>query len=231
MIFGNKFVDNSDRNSVVSIDSVSIKQVSCVKFLGVYVDEKLSWKIHIFHVSAIISKNIGILSKLRYKLPSNILLTLYNSLILPHLSYCAVIWGSSCKTHLDILLKLQKRAMRIMSGTNYLAHSNPLFILWRKLKITDIYKLQTAVFVYDHISVTLNNNLTSFNNNFCFQYNNKQCFLRNNCNKLIVPFSRTELRKNCIKCQGPILWNGLPENVTTNTNRGAFKRHLIEFLL
>ena len=72
------------------------------------IDEKLTWKCHISKVCKQISKNIGVMSKLRCKLSNNIMLTLYNTLVLPHLLYCNIIWGCSAKTNLEGILKLQK---------------------------------------------------------------------------------------------------------------------------
>jgi len=70
----------------VHIDGRSIKQVSHVKFLGVYLDELLNWTIHISNISYKVAKNIGILCKLKHKLPSSVLLMLYNTMILPYLT-------------------------------------------------------------------------------------------------------------------------------------------------
>ena len=55
-----------------------------------------------------------ILAKLRHYVPRKILLTLYNSLILPYISFGLSAWGQAAKHHLDKLLKLQKRAIRFI---------------------------------------------------------------------------------------------------------------------
>lgn len=109
MLFGSKAKPSVDGLLNVYINGVKIEQVSHVKFLGVLVDEKLSWKHHISSLSSILSRNIGILSRVRYKLPVEAMVLLYNTLILPYLNYCNIVWGGANKSNLDQLIKLQKR--------------------------------------------------------------------------------------------------------------------------
>jgi len=68
-----------------------IKQVRSAKFLNVYLDEHLTWSDHVETIIGKISKTCGILNKLKYRLPQSILLNIYNTLILPHLQYCAIV--------------------------------------------------------------------------------------------------------------------------------------------
>ena len=85
------------RNCQVKINNEPIQRVTNTKFLGVYIDECLSWNIHIKELENKISNNIGIMSRLKYTLPSSILRTLYCSLILSYLSYCNIIWANTYK--------------------------------------------------------------------------------------------------------------------------------------
>ena len=80
-----------------------------VNFLGVYVDELLNWDSHCKHLILSISRSIGILNKLRYDLCRKTLLLLYNSLILSKLSYCNIMWGTTCKRNIDSIFILQKK--------------------------------------------------------------------------------------------------------------------------
>jgi len=92
----NKKFDNSILiNNGVKINDKIIKQVQSAKFLGVYIDQHLSWSEHISQVKTKISKNCGVLNKLKHFLPQSTLLLIYNSLILPYLQYCAIVWASS----------------------------------------------------------------------------------------------------------------------------------------
>ena len=71
-----------------------IKQVRSAKFLGIYLDELLTWSDHLETIIGNISKTCGILNKLKYRLPQSILLNIYNTLILPYLQYFATVWAN-----------------------------------------------------------------------------------------------------------------------------------------
>ena len=62
------------------------------KFLGVEIDNKLTWKDHIQFLASKVSKPITLLRRLRYTFPRRILRMIYMSLIYSHLNYCIIIW-------------------------------------------------------------------------------------------------------------------------------------------
>ena len=79
------------------------------KFLGVYLSAYLSWNKHIAMVVNKISKNVGIIAKVRHLLPVSHTCTLYKTLVEPYLSYCNLIWAHDSSTvRLDRILKSKK---------------------------------------------------------------------------------------------------------------------------
>lgn len=68
-------------------------------------------------------------------LPLKILVDLYNAMILPHLSYCNIVWGNCASYLLQKLFLLQKRAIRAITKYNFLAHTKKLFL---KLNFLDM---------------------------------------------------------------------------------------------
>src|SRR3984885_11494523 len=87
MVFSspNKIIESNLNHNII-INNKIISRVSQTKFLGIIIDEHLTWHPHITLVKNKVAKIIGIVKKLKYTLPSKTLKTLYNSLILPHLS-------------------------------------------------------------------------------------------------------------------------------------------------
>ena len=81
--------------NMVLINNVNIESVQNFNFLGLHLSSDMTWNFHINEVSKKISRNIGILKKLQIIVPNNILLTLFNTLILPHINYCLLSWGSN----------------------------------------------------------------------------------------------------------------------------------------
>ena len=108
----------------------------------------MKWKSHVNHVISKISKSIGIMSKLRDCLPQHILLLLYNTLVLPHLNYCIILWGKCNKYLLERLHKLQKRAVRVITKSSFLSHSEPLFVKLKVLPIYQLYEYNVGIFMF-----------------------------------------------------------------------------------
>ena len=112
----------------IIFDDTPLENVSDIKFLGVTVDNRLSWKSHISNICKTISHNIGIINRLKFHFPSSSLLTLYSSLILPYLNYRILAWGNTHRNLLDRLLLLQKKSLRIICNTAARSHTNQLFL-------------------------------------------------------------------------------------------------------
>ena len=90
----------------IHINNVNIESVQNFNFLGLHLSSDMTWNFHMNEVSKKISWNIGILKKLQLVVPNNILLTIYNTLILPHINYCMLSWGSKP----DKIFQLQKKS-------------------------------------------------------------------------------------------------------------------------
>ena len=130
----------------ISIDGIEIQRVENFNFLGIILNENINWSTHVSHVSNKISRTIGILNKLKNILPENIKLVLYNSLILPHINYGILSWGFKHER----ILKLQKKATRIITLSKYNAHTEPLFKYLKLIKVTDIKRVQELKFYYKY---------------------------------------------------------------------------------
>ena len=86
------------------------------------------------------------MTKLKRFLPQSFLKTLYNSLILPHLTYGILTWGSNPGR----LNKLQKWAIRTINNSKYNSHTEPLFKKNNLLKLSDIYYLNALKFYFKY---------------------------------------------------------------------------------
>ena len=75
-----------------------------------------------------ISKKAGLIAKLCHSVPRPILLNIYKSLVHPYLTYGLAAFGQACKTYLNKILILQKRALPLFFFTNWHKHAIPLFL-------------------------------------------------------------------------------------------------------
>ena len=131
----------------LKLNNVLIERVSQFNFLGVILSSSLKWDKHVAQVSLKISRVIGVLYRLKHVFPREVLLTLYNASILPHLSYCILVWSSRIDGNHRLLL-LQKKAVRIIANQDYIAHSEPLCKLLNLLKVSDLFVCSLWKFYY-----------------------------------------------------------------------------------
>ena len=117
----------NDYNDYISIRNNVIDEVKSTKFLGIIIDDKLKWTEHIQYIKNKISKFIGILIKIRPYLDKVTLRNLYFTFVYPYLIYCVEVWGNACDTHLDPIIKIQKKCVRVITFSHYLEPSESLF--------------------------------------------------------------------------------------------------------
>ena len=120
-------------NISLYIDNKSIDAVSHFNYLGLVIDENLSWKNHIIMVTYKLSKISGVLHRVKYIYPQLVLVAIYKSLFIPHLNYGSLLWGH----YFDIVSKLQKKVVSPITNSAYIAHSEPI------LKGLSLLKVQT----------------------------------------------------------------------------------------
>ena len=130
----------------MTFDNIETKRENSVKFLGVIIDENLTWKSHIEVVENKISKNIGILYRASHLLDFKNLLKIYFSFIHIYISYANITWASTFKTELQGILKKQKHAARITFHANRFDHSRPLLKEMKALNIYQINLIQALKF-------------------------------------------------------------------------------------
>ena len=228
MIFKNKHSNKPDLNYKIEIDDENIEKGEITKFLGVLIDNNLSWKAHTMHISKIVSKYNGIIRKIRPYLNKDSLLTLYNTLVLPYLSYCTLVWGDKNNSFIESLFILQKKLIRTCNYSLWLEHTTPLFLALNKLKLRDIYTYQLAIHMYrfyhDLLPPDLPN-VTFTTQSEIHNYNTRQVL-----NLHIAP-TNTQLAKNTIKTQGPLIWNTLNTHIKNSASLDQFKISLKKHIL
>ena len=135
---------NLPPNIEIKVNGTSIERVSEFCFLGLIINENLTWNTHIDKVTNKISKYTGILNRLKHFLPKNIMRTLYCSLIQSQLIYCILVWGFENKR----IEKAQKKSIRVITCSKYNEHTEPLFKSLKLLKISDLFHLNMLKFYY-----------------------------------------------------------------------------------
>ena len=233
-------------NITIKINEKVIKEEKYVKYLGVLIDATLSWNFHVIEISKKIARSIGILYKIRPYVSKKILISLYNSLIYPHIIYAIHVWGSTFKTNLNSLVVLQKKVVRLITYNDKwpvqgykLAPSLPLFHELGILKISETFKHQVSKFIHNCI----NTEPVQFKDWFLFTtemhqydtrsntaFNIKTSAVEKKIGNIYIPFARTtNYGQKSIKIQGSKIWNEIPLGIRNITSKILFAKSLKQY--
>jgi hypothetical protein len=218
MIFKVKNINDFD----LDINKQSIKRTNITKFLGVHLDDQISWKTHIESIEKKLIKNIRLMSLVNKKLDLVSLKLVYNTIILPHINYCAEVWGNVKKSQLHNLIMLQKRAIRCVGKFGKRTSTSSFFKTNKLLKLKDIIKYKLILLGYKANLHSLPQNIQQ---HFNWQHNvhnyptrNRHKFTLKNCNTVsIVSKIINE-------------FNNLPTPVLQNNNFSKFKNSIKQFI-
>ena len=153
-----------------SMNNRIIDVVQYFNYLGIMLDADMSWKTHVAMVRNKLSRINGILHRLKYIYPQSILITLYKSLFVPHINYGSLLWGHAG----GALDKIQKKAVRTITYSNYIAHSEPLLKELNLLKVKDLFELKILKFLFK----LYHNNLPPYFNSY-----------RSHLEKIVTPYT------------------------------------------
>lgn len=188
-----------------------------VKYLGVTLDDDLSFKEHINNLCSRVAKNIGVLYRVSHYVPIDVILKMYYALIYPYLTYCVLVWGGSGETQLNKLLILQKKVVRILTGSEYLAHSEPLFHRMSILKISDIYSYVCLV--------------TAHRVRGTFTVAGHHHEIRNSSSYYVPTFQRLSISQRALDYVLPYKYNNIPTHLKENEKLSKFKKSLKQYLI
>ena len=111
-------ISNQNNAFDIQILETILKKVSTVKFLGVTLDENLTYRDHVNKVTCNISKSVGLMRRLHCQLPANVMVKLYDSLVYSHLTYALLPWGRSGSTNAATIECAHKRACKLLTDCN-----------------------------------------------------------------------------------------------------------------
>ena len=227
----NRLTINAEKTEVLFITKSPVDREQCkvilgnkaldfknsCKFLGVFVDNKLNFRDHINHVVSKLSRNSGILFKIRGSLPLAARIDFYNAFIYPYLTYNVIIWGGTNAVHINRIINQQKRIIRIICDAKKFDHTTPLFSRLGLLKFLDIYKFYICVHMHKFLS----------SGNFRINHN----INTRNSNLALPSFHRLTTSQQAFSYCGPSIWNTLPKNLREIKSLKSFKISVKLFLL
>ena len=212
---------------VVKLRGQRVARSDKVKYLGVWVDEGLTWKDHIDAVRRKCCWGLAKLRRLRDSLPAATKKKVYNACVLPHLDYCAVVWQECAKALQKSVERIQNYAMRLICSKPPRTPSVELRgkLGWMTLtKRREMFRLNLVHRCLNSLAPVYL--MENFESNELFGQR-----ITRGIRKLHLRGVTTEIGKNATSFKGSQHWNTLPEELRAIRTPATFREHLKEHLL
>lgn len=202
----NELFLNEEKTTICRFTLGTTKEKTSNKFLGIHIDNQLTWVNHIDYLCEKLSKAVFALRTISAISNKETALTTYYALFHSILSYGILAWGSAAHIHLQRVFILQKAAVRRIVGAKWDDHCEPIF---KQLNIMTVFSL----IVFENL-MYIKSNLSRFQN-----HSNQHSYDTRGKHYIIQPCQRI----NKTKTFGITLYNKLP-SVLQNLPMALFKK-------
>ena len=225
VIFGKKGQTNTiDYN--LSINNQKIQKVDCMKYLGVHLDEHLTFNNHISITHGKAVGKLWLLRRSREFLDEKSALTLYQSLLLPQSTYCDLVYETTTKANTEKLQKIQNSALRTILKVNKRTSVKLMHDRLKILTLSQRRDLNRAIDCYKHVT----NQKSSLSFMFERSEHARQTRRSNELN-VKVPNIRSEVGQKAYSYRGPVCWNAVNSDIKQAESKDAFKSAYTLYLL
>ena len=217
----------------IHIDGNEIERVSCFKYLGIDIDDNLSWKTHVHHLETELSRLSGFICKLRHYVSFECLKSFYFAKVYSKLQYSILAWGGIPESALHKLNILHNNIIRIMTLKNMPPQirlsTKTLFKSVNVLQLKDIFQLELAKFMHKAVNDTLPKKLNemftpiSSVHRYPTSSSRKRIFVK--------PIAQKAAYSNWISSTGITLWEKIDPNLKCLNPipfKKSFKKQLID---
>jgi hypothetical protein len=212
-------------NTKVRLDGVELQFSEIVKYLGIMLDFLLNFNEHIKYTSKKIAKKVGYLARVGRCLTKWTKKLVYQTIIAPHYEYCASIFLDANEKDIDILQKLQNKAMRVITKCDWYTHSKDMLQKLGWLSIKQQIKLKALKFIH---SVVSSNKNDVFKNLYKLNTDIHKFNTRSSNNFHMFPQNNKTGQKSLF-CNGLKEYNKLPQHIKV-LNMKNFKKEVTEWI-
>jgi len=207
------------------IENNLIARVTEAQFLGVTIDDKLSFKQHVEQLCGKLSKTVGMLNRISNLIPPNVKLSIYYSLIFSRVSYGIVSWGSSGLTNAARIQRILSRARKIVTYDCFRREANVMGLL----SFDSIYKYFTAIKLFRTMKLSQHPYFSNVFDSLRPIHEYRTRF--SSYSSFNTPaFTKAKCQKS-FRFQSVKIWNLLPENIKLSETLAEFKCLLRKFLI
>ena len=191
-----------------------------IKFLGVILDENLTWNNHINEICNKLKRLFHIFYNIRHLLSKDNIKTIYYALIYSRIKYGISVYGQACNTKLKRIQKLQNQLLKVLSGKKFRFPTDELHDEFELLTVKDISEQEILTFVHNFFSEKLPPVFNGYFETLASIHNRNT---RHGSNLLSIPRHTTKIAASSIKIQGAKLWNKLDNNLKNISKAKKFK--------
>ena len=144
----------------LKLNNITLFESQKLRYLGVILDNKLSWKYHIYELTKKLSRATGVINRLKdNSVPTKALLTVYFAIFQSHLNFGLSIWGQANEIYLQKIRTIQNKVLRKITNADYDTHITDIYKQTNVLKLTDLFKTKIISLMWDFDHNTLPNSL------------------------------------------------------------------------
>lgn len=204
-----------NESHLVKINGKSIEQVSSTKFLGVYIDNALTWEVHIDSTAKKLASVCYAIYRLTQIANKPTVMSYYYAHFVSRVSYGIMFWG--CSHHSERIFRLQKKAVRYIAGVSKYSSCRNIFKDLNVLTLACIYILEIVLYVKTNLNIFPTNN-------FNHTYSTRE---KNYLNTPLHKLSKFEESPNYM---GIKLYNKTPNFIKNTSNIKLFKKEMTNYL-
>ena len=208
----------------IKINHKIVKRKKFKKYLGIIIDEKLTWNEHITYVYKSLLKYYGIFNQIKSFVNKKIIRQLYFAFICSKIKYGIEVYGSCSKEHLHRLQVIQSGLLKMFLRLDRRTDTDLLHKSIRLLRVDDIYRQQLIMFTNNCLLKRLPHTFDNYFEHRISQYDLRDLGLQ-------VSYGRTNYGLSKVKNTAARLWNSLPTELTEKKTQLNFRKHIATYYI
>ena len=209
-------------------NNTEIMRSNSIKYLGLTLDEHLTFNLHIQNVCNSIRRYFKIFYNIRRYINCKQVEILYYSMIYSQIKYGLIVYGFTTKNNIKKLQTLQNQLLKVLTSKDRRHPTNDLHSQLKILKIEDLFFQEKVSFVYNYVNNKLPSSFQNYYSEFSQVHNINT---RNKNYNFIIPHHRTNIGASTMKIEGAKLWNDLDANIKQKTNMKMFRKIIKDKIL
>ena len=205
---------------IINVCGKDIYRTDRIKYLGILIDEHLTWKYHITELRNSLRRYFPVFYNIRSYLELENCRSIYYAYLYSRIKYGIPIYGMANSGDINQIQTLQNKLMKVLLRKNYMYPTNQLHNDLNILKITDIFKQEILIFVFSQYHKLLPE---IFNNYYVTFSNIHHIATRGSSTKFIIPKHYSNMGAWTVKIYGASLWNELPIHIKECSTVKSFR--------